>query len=77
MKCQKHNLVDNCNWNSVVKAARTQTDDETVYGLQDQVLFKVKIMCDVLYRRNFLTGCDEVATDRQRHEDQEYSAHWQ
>ena len=35
-------------------------------------------MCDVyfLWRRNFPTGCDElaVATDRQRHEDQEYSS---
>ena len=39
-------------------------------------MLKVKIMCDVLYRRNFPTGCDEVAeaADRQRHEDQAYSS---
>ena len=42
------------------------------------ILLKLEIMCDVyfLQRRNFPTGCDElaVATDRQRHEDQEYSS---
>ena len=33
-------------------------------------------MCDVLYCCNFPTGCDDlsVATDRQRHEDQENSS---
>ena len=40
------------------------------------ILLKVEIMSDVLQRRTFPTGCDElaVATDRQRHEDQEYSS---